>query len=193
MKSKILLLALGIILAFGSFAYGAEYTDTVQANTGYFVPNDSLKYSSPYYRWWDGDWGWQHGAVGGSFTSATLNLAAFDIDSNSGEVDKVYAYDGLNLVYLGNLTGVNDQWAFGNTFVLDLNLFADDITTGLKVWIDIDATHNYDTWAVTLSKSVLSIDGGQLPDPEPNPTPEPATMLLLGLGLVGVAGLRKRM
>lgn len=190
MKSKILMLVLGIMLAFGTVAYAT--VDVIQSSTGYFVPTDAQKYDSPYYRWYNGDWDWSHNAIVGSFSSATLSISAFDIDYNSGEIDNIYAYDGGNWVLLGHLVGQNDEWAY-DTFNLDLAVFGAAINSGLQVKIDIDSTHNYDNWAVTLAKSVLTLDGGVLPPPEPNPTPEPATMLLLGLGLVGLAGLRKKM
>jgi len=72
-------------------------------------------------------------------------------------------------------------------------MFEDEIATGLQVWMDVDAGHNEDWWAVTLAKSALSVDGATLPDPNPgHQVPEPATMLLFGFGLAGLAGFNKR-
>ncbi|MFH1027572.1 MAG: PEP-CTERM sorting domain-containing protein, partial [Pseudomonadota bacterium] len=61
-----------------------------------------------------------------------------------------------------------------------------------KIEVDIDSTHNYESWALTLAKSVLSIDGGIIPDPDPDPVPEPSTMILLGAGLAGLFFARRK-
>jgi len=178
----------------GSFAAQAATTDTVQYPSGYFVDSDANKYSSPYYRWYNEDWGWSHNAIGGSITSATLNISAFDVDYDApdGERDGIYAKDNGSWTFLGYLSGGNDIWQFTN-FTLGSN-FYDDIASGLEVMIDIDSTHNYQNWAVTLAKSSLSVDGGALPSPTPTPVPEPETyaMLLAGLGLLGLATRRRR-
>jgi hypothetical protein len=189
MKKLVLLMAVGVMLMFGSFAFAAPAVDVVQAPTGYFVPTDGQKYDTPtYWRGYGQDWGWTHNAIGGTITSASLNISAFDVDASSGEVDNIYAYDGSNRVLLGSLAGANDVWAFTN-FVLGANFF-DDIASGLKVEIEIDVVTKGD-WLVTLSKSALSVDGGILPDPDPGAVPEPLTLLLLGLGLTGIAGTRR--
>ena len=46
-------------------------------------------------------------------------------------------------------------------------------------------------WYVTLAKSALSVDGGQIPNPNPS-VPEPATIMLFGAGLAGIGLLRNR-
>ena len=185
---KILFVVLGMLLMFGTLANAAVTTDVIQYPTGYFVDVDANKYDSPYYRWYGDDWGWTHNAIGGSITSATLNISAFDVDYSYGERDAIYAYDDGTKTLLGYLAGGNDIWSY-TTFALGAS-FYNDIASGLMVWMEIDSTD--DGWAVTLAKSALSIDGGTLPNPNPNPVPEPATLLLFGVGLVGV-GIARRL
>lgn len=167
--------------------------DVVEAPTGFFAPDNTQLFNAPYYRWYNEDWSWQHSAIGGAFTTASLNISAWDVDASSGEVDNIYALDNATWTLLGSLAGLDNDWGY-TTFNLGANFF-DDIAGGLQVFIDIDSTHNFDNWAVSLAKSVLSLDGGVLPDPDPNPTPsvpEPSTFVLMGAGLAGVAMLRKR-
>lgn len=195
-KRLVSLLVLSLLLAFTAMAQAAGYTDTIQAPTGYFVPTDGQKYSSPYYRWYNEDWGWTHNALNGvvtSITTATLNISSFDVDSPYGEVDKIYVYnnDTSNWDYLGSLIGESDQWSY-DTFVLGAQYF-DEILAGLQVWVDIDSTNTYDYWALTLAKSVISIDGSPIPNPEPGTVPIPGAFLLLAPGLAGLAVIRKKM
>ncbi|MBN1381826.1 MAG: PEP-CTERM sorting domain-containing protein [Deltaproteobacteria bacterium] len=190
-KFRMVLVVLSVLLAFGTMAYAAPVTDVVQYPTGYFVPDDASKYNSPYYRWYGEDWGWQHNAIAGTFTSATLSISAYDVDwdnANYPEVDEIYAYDNGTMTLLGTLIGEDDTWSY-TTFTLGSN-FYDDINAGLQVYMKIDVDSQW-RWAVTLAKSVISVDGGTIPDPDPN-VPEPATLLLLGFGLAGLATLRKK-
>ena len=174
----------------------AAVADSVQTPTDVFVPTDARKFDAPFYRAMDQDWGWTHGAILGSFTTASLNISAFDVDAPPqigtgfvGEIDKVYAMDSGTWVYLGDLQGANNVWAFSN-FVLGSNFF-DDIGTGLQVKIDIDTTG--EGWLVTLAKSSLEVDNGALPSPVPG-VPEPATyaLMLAGLAVVGAIARRRR-
>lgn len=182
--SKLLLAAMAAL----GFASAHAAVDTVQYSTGYFVDVDANKYNSPYYRWNGDDWGWQHGAIGGSFATASLNISAFDVDAPS-EVDNIYALDSGTWTLLGSLAGNNDTWAF-TSFNLGATFF-DDIATGLQVKIGIDTTRA--GWAVTLAKSTLTTDGSGLPTPVPTvPEPETYAMLLAGLGLMGAVARRRK-
>ncbi len=193
MKSRIVLLTLCLTLLLSGLAFAAPVTDIVQAPTGYFVPDDSLKYDYTYWRGYYQDWEWTHGAIGGSFTTATLNISAFDVDNysadSSAEHDLIYAYDSGAWILLGELAGASDIWSY-TEFDLPTSLF-DDIATGLQIKVDIDTTTN-GYWLLTLAKSVLTTDNGFIPDPEPNPTPEPSTLALAALGLAGAFCLRRK-
>lgn len=185
-------LSAGLILgaaAISAPSFAAGTTDVVQAPSDFFLPGSASPYDSPYYRDANQDWDWQHGGIAAGFTSASLSVSAFDVDFSSGETDNIYAMDSGNWVFLGTLTGSDGNWEYGNAFTLTNNFF-DDIVTGLRVRVDIDATNS--GWVVTLGKSVLSVDGGTLPPPAPG-VPEPSSwaMMIAGFGLVG-ASMRRR-
>jgi hypothetical protein len=175
--------------ALAASAANAQWSDTKQASTGYFVPSVAQEYDAPYYRSSDEDWGWTHTAYAGTFTSASLNISAFDVDFDQGEIDNIYVNDSGTWVLVGSLGGGSDIYSFTN-FVLGAN-FYDDIAAGLQVKVDIDIASA--GWALTLSKSVLSLDGAELPDADPG-VPEPASWALMlgGFGLVGATMRRRR-
>lgn len=182
-------------VALGASAGALAASDTKQAPTGFFTPVGSFETTSPYYRFGGDDWGWTHGAILGSITSATLNISAFDVDfcaalTSSCEHDKIYAYDNGVQTLVGELSGLDSAFGF-TSLVLGANFF-DDINNGLQVFMDIDTTNG--GWAVSLAKSVLLTDGGTLPNPNPTPVPEPETyaMMLAGLGLLGFVARRRK-
>jgi hypothetical protein len=201
-RSGVLLIVFVIMLVFSSLAFAVPTIDVQEfpnSGTTYFQDPAASVGSDPYYRWHDEDWGWQHDAISGTITSATINISAWDVDWANGsdpERDIVWVEDNGTLVNLGYLTGEDSTWSY-STITLGSN-FYDDIATGLKIWIDIDSTHTYDNWAVTIAKSSLSVDGGIIPNPNPGSTvpstsvPEPATFLLFGAGLAGVGLLKKK-
>jgi len=176
-------IAAAVTMLSAGAAVAAPYTDTVQAPTGNFVPSPAETYNSPYYRYSGGDWSYQHGAIAGAFTTATLNISAFDVDFAQGEVDEIWVKDEGSWVKLGNLAGANDIYSFTN-FNLTSNFF-NEVAAGLEVLLKIDV--NGGGWAVALAKSSLSVDNGSLPNPNPGGVPEPATwaMMIIGFGAVG--------
>ena len=195
-KALVLLAAMVMVFGLSMGAFAAPYVETIEFPTGYFVPDESNTYSSPYYRWYNEDWGWQHTAVDPTgATTATLWISAWDVDTASSdpEVDNIYLGTSTSGILLGSLAGLDDDWGY-TTFNLDLTNAAvvAAINGGLQVFMDIDSTHIYDNWAVTLAKSVLTLDEGTPPGPGPGPVPEPATLILLGIGLAGMATLRKK-
>lgn len=174
-------------------AHAATLVDTIDANDGqagtYFVPNVGDKLSSPYYRWNGQDWGWTHNAIAGPFTTAELNISAFDVDDPQ-EVDEIWVKDNGVWTYLGSLTGVNNTFSF-TTFTLGASLF-DEVQAGLEVQLRIDTPNT--GWAVSLAKSQLTIDGASVGNPNPTPVPVPAAAFLLlgGLGVLGGVGAARR-
>ena len=190
------LVVVGVMLgAFSAAAVQAapidvrNYVNTPQ----YFTPNEGSTTSSPYYRWYNEDWGWTHGVVDAPTTSATLFVSAWDVDydgTSSGEFDEIFAWKSGVKTSLGFLAGNNNAWGY-TTFSLDSTWWA-DVHAGLQVFIDIDTTHNYRNWAVALAKSVVTIDGGTPPPPNPTVPDGGATLTLLGGALIVLGALRRK-
>ena len=94
------------------------------------------------------------------------------------------------------MNGNDGIWAF-TTFDLTPLLttyswLSGQITSGLQVAIDIDSTHTFDEWAVTLNNSVLSVDvGSQTCSPTPGVpctnVPEPESLALFSIGFAALA------
>lgn len=174
---------LSIVLAWsmlaGSGAASAGSVDVIEYSTGYFAPylaSPGTTYiMTDYYRWWDQDWGWQHAAMDTTgLTSATLDISAWDVDSLEIDVIKLWDNQSNAWVGIGNLVGSHLGW-HDTSFILDASWY-DEIATGLKVRIDIDSTNSADVYAVTLSKSVLSL----------TQVPLPASAWLFASGLLGL-------
>jgi hypothetical protein len=186
---------LALVLVAVATPVQADPVNVAQFPTGYFLGDEAKRTTTPYYRWWDEDWGWTHGGVDPVTSGAQLLISAYDVDTDSSdpEVDLVYAWEDTAAawVLLGSLQGFGSQWAY-TTFTLS-SAFYDEVVAGLKVWIDIDSTHSYDNWAVTLAKSVVTVNGGTPPPPNPTVPDGGATLTLLGAALVGLGALRRKL
>lgn len=193
-KLMVVLSVFALLIGVGGVAVAGTYVE--QYPTPEFAdPANPLD----NYRWYNEDWGWQHDAISETINWAQaveLKISAYDVDAGSTssyEWDLIQAWsiDASAWVDLGYLEGNNNIWAY-TTFTLD-NSWANELAAGLKVFIDIDTTHNYENWAVSLAKSVITVNGGVAPNPDPEPqVPEPATLILLGIGLAGMATMRKK-
>ena len=202
----------GTCFALASAPASAMVLDVIDATDGqadtYFVPAPGMEFDDPYFRFADmdtdpavfepGDWGWQHNAIGGPFTTATLGISAFDVDNPSSfpgtvddEIDEIQLFNNQTMAWetIGILDGTTNSFSY-TTFALGASWF-DEIASGLMVQILID---QLDTgfWGVSLAKSVLSIDGAPLPDPNPSPVPVPAAVWLFGSALLGLIGYGRR-
>ncbi|MGD2094235.1 MAG: hypothetical protein PVH77_04415 [Phycisphaerales bacterium] len=162
-----------------------DYSDG-QAGT-YFFPyaeGDSRRDDSPWYRYWDEDWGWTHtfsppGPVPGSIISATLEIRAWDVDSSSA-IDLILG-EGTDI---GVLLGGDDQW-FTTTLSLPSSSFADLMDGNIDIWLDIDSTNTYqmDMWAVTLGWSKLTVTYEVVP--------APGALMLGSIGVCLIGWLRR--
>jgi hypothetical protein len=197
MKNKKLLASLGFALALSNVAQAVVDTRDSSSpgpGTTYFIPVGPSPSSSPYWRGASQDWEWQHNAIAGTITSATLNVSAWDVDYSLGERDGIYGYDAATTswLFLGYLAGADSVFSFTN-FGLGAALL-DDIGTGLKVKIDIDmgpAAGGTTGWLVTLSKSVLTTENENPGNPNPTVPDHSSTMVLMGMVGMALAGYRR--
>ena len=190
------LIGLFMFLASAS-VYAVPVTDTVSAPTGFFTPVGG-ETDSPYYRGFGEDWGWTHGAIAGGFTSALLNISAYDVDEapcgqGTCEVDNIYARDVSGGVWLllGALTGDDDMFSFTefDIFTMHGGALIDDVIAGLQVGIEIDVLNA--GWLVSLAKSVITTDGAPIGNPNPVSSPALGGLMLIAFGGLLVARRRK--
>lgn len=199
MKNTFIALAAAATMSAGA-AFAA--TDTIDAASGqagtYFVPTLGQETDSPYYRWYGEGWSWTHNALA-PFTTATLNISAYDVDeapcgSSVCENDTIEAYDATSSMWilLGSLTGDDNAFSFTSFDLVAAagGALLDDVLAGLQVRMKIDVDNG--GWAVSLSKSVITTDGSGAGNPNPGTVPLPAGGLLLIGALGGLGALRRK-
>lgn len=105
------------------------------------------------YRWYNQDFGWTHtfDISGACILWSDLSIYAWDVDYDApdGERDLIYG-DGQ---YLGTLYGYNGA-RYNTTFTVPTSLLSDGV---LDIWLDIDSTHTYYYWAITIGSSTLRV------------------------------------
>lgn len=201
-KLAISSLLLGAMISISSAS--AATVDTIDATSpaanvspNYFVPGSIATTDSPYYRSAGEDWQWTHNAITTPYTTATLSISAYDVDNPSAqpafddEIDEIYGWETSTSTWnlIGVLDGANDIYSF-TTFNLDAS-WASEIASSLLVRILID--QNNEGWQVTLAKSVLATDGGDIGNPNPGSTvPVPAAAWLFGSAVLGFFGVRRK-
>lgn len=188
---------------FSTSSASAATVDTIDATSpssnvspNYFVPNSTSTTSSPYYRGSGEDWQWSHNAITTPYTTATLSISAFDVDNPSAqpafddEIDEIYGWETSTSTWnlIGVLDGANDIYSF-TTFDLGAS-WTDEIQSGLLVKMLID--QNNEGWYVTLAKSVLATDDGDIGNPNPGAVPVPAAAWLFGSAVLGFFGMRRK-
>jgi hypothetical protein len=197
MKISNLLFA-GIVAASASIAgFANAATDTIDATSGqtgtFFVPSLGQELDSPYYRGAGEDWGWTHNGIAAGFTSAELNISAYDVDEPA-ELDVIEAYDAgtSSWISLGSLTGANNAFSFTAFDIYNAagGILQDDIVAGLEVRMLID--QNNGGWLVSLGKSVITTNGGNPGNPNPGTVPLPAGAWLMIAGIGGLAAMRRK-
>jgi len=142
----------------GTFTY-TQQIDATSPTPYYTQPIDS---GFGVYGFYDKDYGWQHdfpayNTDGMTILSAKLTIDAWDVDSEiewgtNGEYD-VISVDGVDL-NPGLLQGTNNT---NSTTVFDIpvsNITDDGL---INVFMDIDTFHNYNYWATSLDRSVVTI------------------------------------
>lgn len=181
----------------------AATVDLIDASSGqsgtFFVPVVGQETESPYYREIGEDWGWVHNAIAAGFTSAKLNISAYDVDEapcgqTVCEIDLIEAFDAATSSWmsLGALTGADNMFSFTefDIYAFGGGSLIDDIVAGLQVRIQIDQGDG--GWLVSLAKSVITTDGADPGNPNPSEVPLPAGGWLLVSALVGLGALRRR-
>lgn len=189
-----------------------DYTDNGWGSAPYFVPAGEILDHSPWYAISNGDWGWTHDlntlvpndATG--IQSATLTIVAWDVDTEEGERDAIYAILGgppetrakLGLLDSYNTAPISVPWSAAGqvsdyaqlwsttSFDLPKDVLDQLWKDGeISIFVDIDQT--LDGFRVTLEHSTLTVNyltSGQIP--------EPATIGLLGLGGLFTLARRRR-
>jgi hypothetical protein len=150
-----------------------DYTDDV--NGYYFLPPDVTMDHSPFYRISLEDWDWMHNvkslvpADANGIQSATVSIYAWDVDTEEGEIDIIYA-NGVKLGTLQGMAAGQDRTWTTTVFNLPPSVVQELWRSGeVTIFIDID----YDVVGdrVDIGSSTLTVNytttgsgGGTQPD-----------------------------
>jgi hypothetical protein len=168
MKTIRILALLTCVLLVSSLANARTVTvrdvlDHTDNGSGYFfLPPDVIMDHSPYFRCSLEDWDWTHSVKGrvpadaNGIQGATLSIYAWDVDTEEGEIDVIYA----NGIQLGELTGmaVGQERTWTTTvFNLPSNVIQELRENGeVTIFMDIDRDTVGDR--VNIGSSTLTVN-----------------------------------
>ncbi len=183
MKTVRVLTLLACVLLFSGLANAhivtvrdkLDYTDNL-IGPYYFLPPDVIMDHSPYFRMSLEDWDWTHNVKGlvpadaNGIQSATVSIYAWDVDTEEGEIDIIYA----NGIRLGTLQGM----APGEERVWTTTVFNLPSSVVQELWkngdvtIFMDIDHDVVGDRVDIGNSTLTVNytttggGGTGPQPD---------------------------
>jgi hypothetical protein len=167
-----------------------------QAGTWFLPPgiDDDSIWSTPYYRGYFGDWGWNHTfsppePMPTIINWATLEIEAYDVDPEPLEVDLTSA-DG---VLIGQLDPGDGAWNV-TTFNIDPTGLSQLLDGTMDAWLDIGpyaSAYKVALRSATLTVNYDTIEFVEVSVPSPV-TPAPGAILLSSIGIGVVGWLRRR-
>ncbi len=154
-----------------------DYTDIFNGN--YFWDPDVILDHSPFFRTSLEDWDWTHDmqsvvpADANGIQSASLSILAWDVDTEEGEIDIVYA-NGIKLGTLKGMAPGEERTWTTTVFNLPAKVLQ-ELWTSRKVTIFLDIDWDTVGDRVTLRNSILSVNytvpGGSAGARDPIRTP----------------------